>query len=171
VFGFFYSLVICISGFVMYSKIVISLFLLFSLIGCSNRVIHLVDDNGKEVGECTAGYYLHFYGLEDSIDYMLYQCAKGFIDKGYKVSGVLPLDRDYTLPKPPEGESWNKKLAMSHFKNGKITERKLGYVLAAIEYEYYLKIVDAEKRFAKGNIDETAFNKITQEAEFVWRGE
>jgi len=155
----------------MYSKIIISLFLSLSIIGCSNRVIHLVDDNGKEVGECTAGYYLHFYGIEDSIDYMLYQCAKDLIDRGYKVSGVLPLDRNYTLPEPPEGKSWNKKLAMSHFKSKKITERKLGYILAATEYEYHLKMLDAEKRLADGNIDRTEFNKITQEAELIWRGE
>jgi uncharacterized membrane protein len=32
-------------------------------------------------------------------------------------------------------------------------------------------MIDAEKRFADGNIDETEFNKITQEAEFIWRGE
>ncbi|PMJ97239.1 hypothetical protein BCU12_22180 [Vibrio sp. 10N.261.55.A7] len=155
----------------MYSRIIISLLILSSTFGCSKRVIHIVDDSGKEVGECMAGYYLHYYGLEDSIDYMLYQCAKGLIDKGYKISGVLPLDRDYTLPKPPEGKPWNKKLAMSHFKSDKITERELGYVLAATEYEYHLKMLDAEKRFAEGNIDETEFNKITQEAEFIWRGE
>ncbi|MDG1732445.1 MAG: hypothetical protein P8M49_05020 [Thalassotalea sp.] len=155
----------------MYSKMFIVIFLYFSVIGCSNREIHIVDGNGKEIGECTAGYYLHFYGLEDSIDYMLYQCAKDYINKGYKISGVLPLDRDYTLPKHPEGKPWNKKLAMSHFKSDKITERELGYVLAATEYEYHLKMLDAEKRFAEGSIDETEFNKITQEAEFIWRGE
>lgn len=144
---------------------------MFSVIGCSSRVIHIVDDNGREVGECKAGYYLHFYGLEDSIDYILYQCAKDSIDKGYKISGVLPLDRDYTLPKPPQGQSWNKKMAMFHFKNNEITERKLGYVLAAIEYEYHLKMLDAEKRFAEGDIDKTELNKITTQAEFIWRGE
>ncbi len=154
----------------MYSKIIISFLLLSSFVGCSSRVIHIIDESGKEVGECMAGYYLHFYGLEDSIDYMLYQCAKDFIDKGYKISGVLPLDRDYRLPKPPEGKSWNKKLAMGHFKSGKITERELGYVLAATEYEYHLKMLDAQKRLAEGKIDQTEFNKITQEAEFIWRG-
>jgi hypothetical protein len=155
----------------MHSKMLIVIFLCFSVIGCSSRVIHIVDDSGKEVGECTAGYYLHFYGIEDSIDYILYHCAKDYINKGYKISGVLPLDRDYTLPKPPEGKSWNKKMAMRYFKDSKITERELGYVLAATEYEYHLKMIDAEKRFADGNIDETEFNKITQEAEFTWRGE
>jgi len=155
----------------MYYKIIITLFLCFSVIGCSNREIQIVDDNDKVVGECTAGYYLHFYGLEDSIDYMLYHCAKDYINKGYKISGVLPLDRDYTLPEPPKGKSWNKKMAMLYFKNAKITESELGYVLAATEYEYHLKMLDAEKRLAEGYIDKTEFNKITREAEFIWRGE
>jgi hypothetical protein len=57
---------------------------------------------------------------------------------------VLSLDRDYTLPKSPEGKPWNKKLAISHFKSGQITERKLGYILVATEFEYHLKILDAE---------------------------
>jgi len=155
----------------MYLKLIITSLLLFSVIGCSNRAIHLVDDQGNEVGECTAGYYLHFYGLEDSIDYILYQCAKDLISQGYRVSGLLPLDRDYTLPKPPKGKPWNKKTAMFHFKNNDITERKLGYVLAAIEYEYHLKMLDAETRFASGKIDETQFNKVTREAKFIWLGE
>jgi hypothetical protein len=155
----------------VYSKIIITTLLLISVIGCSNRVIHIVDENGKEVGECKAGYYLHFYGLEDSIDYMLYQCAKDSIDKGLKISGVLPLDRDYTLPKPPKGLPWNKKMAMHHFENDEISERKLGYILAAIEYKYHLKMLDAEKRYADGEIDKTEFNKITAQAEFDWRGE
>ena len=102
---------------------------------------------------------------------MLYQCAKDYINQGYKISGVIPLDRDYTLPKPPKGKLWNKKMAMFYFKNAIITERELGYVLAATEYEYHLKMLDAEKRFADGNIDKTEFNKITQEAELIWRGE
>jgi hypothetical protein len=155
----------------MYYKIIINFLLFFSIMGCSSRVIHIVDDSGKEVGECMAGYYLHFYGLEDSINYMLYHCAKDYINKGYKISGVLPLDRDYTLPKPPQGKTWNKKLAMSHFKGGKITERELGYILAATEYEYHLKMLDAEKRANEGDINKTEFNKITQEAELIWRGE
>jgi hypothetical protein len=155
----------------MYSKLVITSFLLLSVIGCSNRAIQLIDDKGNEVGECTAGYYLHFYGLEDSIDYILYQCAKAMISQGYKVSGVLPLDRDYTLPKPPKGKSWNKKIAMIHFENNDITERKLGYILAAIEYEYHLKMLAAEARFAEGKIDEIQFNNITRQAKFIWLGE
>lgn len=48
---------------------------------------------------------------------------------------------------------------MYHFEKNDIIQRKLGSVLAAIEYEYHLKILDAEARFAEGKIDENQFKK------------
>ena len=141
------------------------------LCGCAERVINITDKEGMIVGACNAGFDWHFYGLQDSIDYMLYECAKDSLAKGFSISDERLLTLDFTLPQPPEGYSWNKKLAMHHFHKGNITERKLGYILAAIEYEYQKIAWPAEDDLANRKITQAEFDKIIKDAKFKWLGE
>jgi hypothetical protein len=60
---------------------------------------------------------------------------------------------------------------MSQFHSGKITERKLGYILAATEFEYIRVIWAAEGDLANGKITEAEFNKIDKTAKLKWLGE
>jgi len=144
--------------------------LLFFLSGCAERVIDISDNEGKIVGGCNAGFDWHFYGLQDSIDYVLYECAKESIAKGYTISDKRLLTLDFTLPDPPQGQSWNRKLAMRQFHSGKISERQLGYILAATEFEYIKVIWGAEEDLANGKITEAEFNEIDKTAKLKWLG-
>jgi len=144
---------------------------LFCLSGCAERVINVTDEKGNIVGGCNAGFDWHLYGLQDSIDYMLYECAKESIAKGFRISDERLLTLDFTLPESPKGEAWNKKLAMEHFHKGKITERKLGYILAAIEHEYQKVAWPAEDDLASEKITKAEYNKIIKDAKFKWLGE
>ena len=81
------------------------------------------------------------------------------------------LSIDFSLPEPPKGQSWNKKLAMSQFHSGKITERKLGYILAATEFQYIKIIRAAEGDLASEKITESEFNEIDKNAKLNWLGE
>jgi len=153
----------------------LKIFLIISLIivlsGCAERAIDITDHEGKVVGGCNAGYDWHLYGLQDSIDYMLYVCAKDSIAKGYKISDERLLSIDFTLPEPPEGKAWNKKIAMAEFHDGRITEQKLGYILAAIEYEYQKVVWTAEDDLAEGKITKAEFKKLELKARHMWLGE
>ena len=155
----------------MYPILLKTIVVLFFLSGCAERVIDISDKEGKVVGDCNAGFDWHFYGLQDSIDYVLYECAKDSIAKGYTISDERLLTIDFTLPEPPTGKSWNKKLAMQQFHDGKITERKLGYILAAIEYEYMKIVWPAKDDLNSGKITENEFNKIVNDAKLNWLGE
>ncbi|WP_371379339.1 hypothetical protein [Thalassotalea aquiviva] len=155
----------------MYRNLLKTIVVLFCLSGCAERVIDITDKEGKIVGGCNAGFDWHFYGLQHSIDYMLYECAKDSIAKGFTISDERLLTLDFTLPQPPDGKLWNKKLAMHHFYKGNITERKLGYILAAIEYEYQKVAWPAEDDLANGKITQAEFNKIIKDAKFKWLGE
>lgn len=150
------------------SKIVLAL---CCLSGCAERSINITDQNGKMVGGCVAGFDWHFYGLQDSIDYMLYECAKDAIAQGFQVSDERLLTLDFTLPPVPDGNSWNKQLAMQHFHKGSITETQLGYILAAVEYEYQKTVFSAESDLANGKITQAEFDKIEKEARSKWLGE
>jgi hypothetical protein len=155
----------------MYPNLLKTIVVLFFLSGCAERVIDISDNEGKIVGGCNAGFDWHFYGLQDSIDYVLYECAKDSIAKGYTISDERLLTIDFTLPEPPTDKSWNKKLAMQQFHGGKITERKLGYILAAIEYEYMKIVRPAEDDLDSGKITKNEFNKIVKDAKLNWLGE
>ncbi|MEW6997396.1 hypothetical protein AADZ86_06815 [Colwelliaceae bacterium BS250] len=155
----------------MFVNVLKAMLVLCCLSGCAERVIDIVDNDGKVVGGCNAGYDWHLYGLQDSIDYMLYQCAKESIDNGYTVSDTRLLDIDFTLPLPPQGKSWNKKLAMQQFHNGNISERKLGYILADIEYEYMKIVRVAEDDLADRKIAEAEFEQRVNDAKLNWLGE
>jgi hypothetical protein len=152
----------------IFAKIILVVLL---LVGCAGRQIDITDSEGNVIGECVAGFDWHFYGLQDSIDYILHLCAKDSIEKGYTISDKSLLERDFTLPKPPEGKSWNKKLAMHHFKKGDITEQKLGYVLAAIEHEYIVTSRAAEVKLTQGEISKVEFEQIISDARYAWLGE
>jgi len=60
----------------MYPNLLKTIVVLFFLSGCAERVIDISDKEGKIVGGCNAGFDWHFYGLQDSIDYLLYECVK-----------------------------------------------------------------------------------------------
>ncbi|WP_259386407.1 hypothetical protein [Pseudoalteromonas sp. MSK9-3] len=141
------------------------------LSGCAQRTLNISDENGVVVGECVAGFDWHFYGLDDSIDYMLYECAKSALAKGFTIDEPRLLTLDFSLPQLPEGLSWNRKRAMAQFHEGNITERKLGYILASIENDYTKIAWSAEDDLASGKITEQQYKVIIDQAKLVWLGE
>ena len=154
----------------MFNKCFVLLLALFCLSGCAERSIDITDIEGNVVGGCNAGYDWHVYGLQDSIDYMLYKCAEDSISKGLEISDKRLLTLDFSLPSPPEGKAWNKKLAMSHFRKGNITETKLGYILADLEYEYVKAVQSAEADLTNGRITQSEFDKTVDAAKLKWLG-
>ncbi|XOV77588.1 MAG: hypothetical protein ACFHVJ_11565 [Aestuariibacter sp.] len=149
----------------------IALFTAVFLLGCAERSLYIYDKEDKIVGECSAGYDWHLYGIQDSIDYILHKCAKGHVDNGYRISDETILSKDFSLPVAPPGKTWNKKLAMQEFKAGRITEKKLGYILAEIEYRHIMTRRAAEKQLAKKEITQAQFDQIVADSKRIWQGE
>ncbi len=145
--------------------------LLWLLVGCAKGRLDVYDSNGKIVGECIARYDWHFYGIDDSVNYMLNLCAQQAKAEGRHIIDETILNTDFTLPPAPEGKSWNRKLAMFHYRKGNISEQKLGYILSDIEYKYALKERDAEAKLAQGKITQSEFDQIIKDGMAIWYGE
>ncbi|WKD48921.1 hypothetical protein [Microbulbifer spongiae] len=77
---------------------------------------------------------------------------------------ILSLDNDYTLPAAPGDGNWNKKTAKQQFSKKLITEKKLGYILAAIEYEYWQKLQKAEEQLSNSSITQKKYEKLVKQA-------
>lgn len=79
------------------------------LIGCAEGRLDVLSRDRNIVGYCSADFKFHPYGAQDSVNYILYLCAKENIDKGYKISDESILENDYSLPSPPKGKRWDNK--------------------------------------------------------------
>jgi hypothetical protein len=58
---------------------------LFFLSGCAETVIDISDKEGKMVGSCNGGFDWYLCSLQDFIDYVLCECTKDLIAKGYTI--------------------------------------------------------------------------------------
>lgn len=68
------------------------------LFGCAKGSVNILSQDGKLLGSCDAKFNWHPYGAKDSVDYILYLCAKEHRDKGRVISDLSIFDNDYTLP-------------------------------------------------------------------------
>ena len=144
--------------------------LLCVLVGCAQGRLDIMNTDGKVVGHCSASFDWHWYGAEDSVNYIINLCAQEYIAKGYKTSDASFLAHDYILPIPLRNSVWNRKTAKEQFSAGMISEQKYGYVLAAIEYKYLLKIEQADKRLAQKKITSTEYKRMVREAKIEFNG-
>ncbi len=155
-------------------KVGIFVVFLCFLSGCASGRLDILDANGKVVGECTAGYDWHFFGARDSVDWLLNYCAQGALEEtneNYTVSDESIINKDYTIPSPPTGESWNKLTAWHAFKLKQISENIYGYILADIENTYYLRNVEAQQLLQNGDINKTEYNQRIKSYKLSFYGE
>jgi len=140
------------------------------LFGCAQGRVAILDGNDNVVGYCSAAFDYHLHGVQDSVNYILQLCAKEQIEKGYRISDESILANDYTFPVAPNGEAWNTKLAKNQFSKGFLTEEKLGYILAHIEYEYQLKIKAAKESLDRSEITRLEYESLVADAKQEFEG-
>ncbi|REL32175.1 hypothetical protein [Thalassotalea euphylliae] len=145
-----------------------------TLFGCASGQLDLYNAEGKKVGECTAGYDWHPYGVKDSVDWLLNWCAQQAIAQGMEVARVSEpaiLQKDYSYPKPTAADYWTKKSSKAAFHANIITETEYGYILADIENQFYLRNVDAQKQLEQGEISEQDYRQLLEESALIFYGD
>lgn len=140
------------------------------LFGCAQGRVDVLDHDGNVVGYCSADFNFHWYGAQDSVNYILYLCAKEHIDKGFKISDESILDNDYTIPEAPEGKIWSRKLAKEQFSKDLISEEKLGYILASVEFQYWKKLKKAKNELSRSAITQAEYEKLVEKARAEFEG-
>ncbi|SFC97657.1 hypothetical protein [Pseudoalteromonas denitrificans] len=148
------------------SLLILSVF----LFGCAQGRLDVLDNNGQIVGSCSADFNFHWYGAQHSVNYILYICAKEHIENGLRVSDNSILVNDYTIPKSPKGNYWNKNLAKRQFSNDLISEEKLGYILAHVEYQYWMKLKNAKDKLSQSVINQVEYDRLVEKAKVELEG-
>lgn len=141
------------------------------LVGCAKGQLDVLDQNDKVIGSCSANFDFHWYGAQDSVNYILYLCAKSHIEKGRKISDESILTLDYTLPVSPQGHKWNKALAKQAYSDGQISEQQLGYLLAHVEYQYWMRLSELKKRLDEDDINQIQYDKQAKLAKMQFEGQ
>ena len=140
------------------------------LSGCAKGSLDILDQNNHVIGQCSANFNWHWYGAQDSVDYLLFICAQGHLEKGRKISDSPILAVDYTIPAPPTGKNWNKKTAFEQFKARKIPENIYGYILADIEYHFIKQRQQANDMLSQGKISKAQYEQLIKQAKENFAG-
>jgi len=151
-------------------KLFLYLIFIFALQGCAKGKVDILSQNGEVLGACTANFDWHWYGAQDSVNYILYKCVKGHHDSGKLLSDYALFENDYTLPAPPDGQTWNRQNAYNQFKAGEFSEQKYGYILAEIEYRFMLTQQKSQLQLSSGSITKEKYNQQIDEAKAMLNG-
>lgn len=82
---------------------------------------------------------MEFVGLPSvdkyAVEYALSLCAKNAVKKGYHLESEQEylLAIDTAIPVAPCKKSWNLDLARSKYKNGQLSQKEYGYVVAHVD--------------------------------------
>lgn len=107
-------------------KLLLILMLSQFFIGCAKGRLDVLNEQGNILGSCTAKFYWHWYGAKDSVDYLLYICAKEHRDNGNLISDNSIFDNDYSLPKAPEGEYGINVMRMPALNRARFQSKNMG---------------------------------------------
>ena len=151
-------------------KLSLILFTIVMLSACAKGSIDILDRNNQVIGQCSANFNWHWYGAQDSVDYLLYICAKGHVEQGRKLSDSSILKHDYTVPSPPNEKLWNQKSAYKEFKVGKLSEKVYGYILAKIEYRYIKQVEAAKIKLKQKIINQSQYEQLLKQAKSEFTG-
>ncbi|WP_339350451.1 hypothetical protein [uncultured Alteromonas sp.] len=103
--------------------------------GCTTGKLYYTDNSGKRNLGCDVA----FTGLPSvdkyAVEYALSLCAKSFIAKGYSIDdeNAYLIGVDATIPQPPCDTKWDHSVAKSKFKQGSLSKKEYGYIVAHID--------------------------------------
>ncbi|WP_157577457.1 hypothetical protein [Shewanella waksmanii] len=141
------------------------------LVGCASGEVDVLDAEGRVIGQCSAEFNFHRYGAQDSVDYILHLCAQEHVEQGRLIADQRYIEQDFSLPTPPKNRQWNQSLAHQAFVDKQITEQQLGYVLAAIEYHYWMQRQQAQALLEQGQLTTAQFEQRLAQAKRELTGE
>ena len=104
-----------------------------SLTACTTGRLDYITPAGERKVACEVEYTwepsVDFYAVEYTLSY----CAKKLTEKGNTVVDKSLLDKSLEVVDPPKGKAWTFELAQQLHKDGKLTDKEYGYLVAYID--------------------------------------
>jgi hypothetical protein len=113
----------------------VTLATIFSLSACTTGKLYYKDESGHRVLGCD----VEFVGLPSvdkfAVEYALSLCAKSTVKKGHSLENNQKylLNIDTSIPAAPCNKLWDHELAKSEYKDGQLSKKEYGYIVAHID--------------------------------------
>lgn len=107
----------------------------FFISACTTGKLYYTELSGNRILGCD----VEFVGLPSvdkfAVEYALSVCAKGVVRKGHKLDREQQylVALDTSIPEAPCAYAWNHDLAKAQFKQGLISKKQYGYIVAHID--------------------------------------
>lgn len=107
----------------------------FFMSACTTGKLYYTEQSGNRILGCD----VEFVGLPSvdkfAVEYTLSLCAKSVVQKGHQLDSNQQylVDLDTSIPEPPCGHAWNHDLAKAKFKEGLLSKKQYGYIVAHID--------------------------------------
>ena len=103
------------------------------LAACTTGRLEYITPQGEVKFACKTEYNWQPSVDQYAVEYTLAYCAKGAIREGNKVVEQRLLELDLSVPEPPQGRQWSFELARQLHKQGRLTDKEYGYLIAYID--------------------------------------
>lgn len=110
---------------------------LLLLAGCTTGRLAYVTPNGETKHACETEYLWQPSVDQYAVEYVLSYCAKQAEKLGNTVLRQELVGLDLTVPTPPAGLHWSRPLAKSLHKQGQLTDRQYGYLIAHMDLGHH----------------------------------
>ena len=114
-------------------KVAVFALMFFLLVGCTTGQLEYITPEGETQYACATEYTWQPSVDKYAVEYILSHCAKEAAKRGNTIIDKKLLSLDLTVPKPPQGQTWNVELAKSMHKSGQLTDKQYGYLIAFID--------------------------------------
>jgi hypothetical protein len=113
------------------SCIVFVLALLVS--ACTSGRLEYFTAEGERKYACETEYTWQPSVDKYAVEYVLAHCAQEAVSRGYTVEDTALLEKDLSVPLPPEGSEWSHELAKQHHAKGMLIDKEYGYLIAYLD--------------------------------------
>ena len=100
---------------------------------CTSGRLEYFTVEGERKYACETEYTWHPSVDKYAVEYVLAHCAREAVSRGYTVKDIALLEKDLSVPLPPEGRAWSHELAKQHHSKGMLTDKEYGYLIAYLD--------------------------------------
>jgi len=100
---------------------------------CTSGRLEYFTAEGERKVACETEYTWQPSVDKYAVEYVLAHCAQEAVSRGYTVEDTSLLEKDLSVPPPPEGRTWSHELAKQHHAKGLLTDKEYGYLIAYLD--------------------------------------
>lgn len=100
---------------------------------CTTGSLEYITLDGERRFACATEYTWQPSVDRYAVEYVLAHCARQAVTQGHAIVDTALLELDLSVPISPAGKRWSHALAKQHHKQGMLTNKEYGYLIAHLD--------------------------------------